>query len=41
LPKETQFLKIAREAGAKTLNGLNMLHAQADESYRIWMNSKT
>lgn len=41
LPAETSFLKTAKKQGAKTLNGLNMLHLQADESYNIWMSSKT
>lgn len=41
LPEETSFLKTAKLKGAKTLNGLNMLHLQADEAYSIWMNSKT
>lgn len=41
LPTQTQFLKVASEAGAHTMNGLQMLHLQADEAYRIWMNSET
>jgi shikimate dehydrogenase len=36
-PSETLFLKKGREAGAKTENGLNMLHIQAEKSWEIWM----
>jgi shikimate dehydrogenase len=41
LPEETSFLKTVKLKGAKTLNGLKMLHLQADEAHSIWMNSKT
>lgn len=41
LPPETQFLKAASKASANTINGLQMLHLQADEAYRIWMDSET
>ncbi len=41
LPEQTSFLMTAKKQGAKTLNGLNMLHLQADEAYNIWMSSKT
>ncbi len=35
-PEETQFLKNGREHGATTTNGLAMLHAQAEASWKIW-----
>lgn len=35
-PYETSFLKLARVAGAKTKNGLEMLHLQAEKSWEIW-----
>ncbi len=35
-PAETLFLKKGKEKGAKTMNGLQMLHLQAEESWRIW-----
>ena len=35
-PEETLFLKYGREHGAKTINGLTMLHAQAEASWEIW-----
>lgn len=35
-PEETKFLKLCRENGAKTKNGLEMLILQALESWRIW-----
>lgn len=35
-PKETILLKKARENGAWTLNGLTMLHQQAERSWEIW-----
>ena len=35
-PEETLFLKHGREHGAKTINGLTMLHAQAEASWEIW-----
>lgn len=38
-PKETLFLKNGKENGAVTLNGLTMLHQQAEMAWRIW-NSK-
>ena len=39
-PEETFFLKEMRERGAKTKNGLEMLQAQAEESWKIWSNIK-
>lgn len=35
-PEETLFLKEMRERGAKTKNGLEMLQAQAEESWKLW-----
>lgn len=35
-PQETLFLRHGREHGAQTINGLAMLHAQAEASWRIW-----
>jgi shikimate dehydrogenase len=35
-PEETTFLRRARIAGAKTRNGLDMLHLQAEKSWEIW-----
>lgn len=35
-PEETQFLKEGKARGAKTLNGLTMLHQQAEKAWEIW-----
>lgn len=35
-PEETLFLKKARQQGAVTKNGLEMLMIQAEESWKIW-----
>lgn len=35
-PKETLFLKLAREAGCATFNGLYMLMYQGAESFKLW-----
>lgn len=35
-PEETLFLRKGRAHGATTLNGLAMLHAQAEASWSIW-----
>lgn len=35
-PKETLFLKNAKAHGAKVLNGLTMLHQQAEKAWEIW-----
>lgn len=35
-PEETLFLQHGRDKGARTLNGLTMLHAQAEAAWRIW-----
>ena len=36
-PTETQFLKLAKQQGATTQNGLAMLYAQADATLKIWL----
>ncbi len=35
-PTETKLLKAAKEQNAWTLNGLTMLHQQAEKSWQIW-----
>ncbi len=35
-PAETEFLKAGKKYGAKTMNGLQMLHIQAEKSWEIW-----
>jgi len=35
-PEQTRFLHAAEGRGARTANGLTMLHAQAEASWRIW-----
>lgn len=35
-PEETLFLKKGKAKGAKTKNGLEMLHLQAEKSWEIW-----
>ena len=35
-PKETKFLNYGKALGCKTKNGLEMLHIQAEESWKIW-----
>ena len=37
-PAETAFLKEGLLRGAKTINGLAMLHAQAEAAWEIWQN---
>lgn len=39
-PPETKLLREAKRRGAKTANGLVMLHAQAEAAWRLW-NSDT
>lgn len=36
VPEESAFLKLAREVGCPTMNGLGMLLYQAAESFRLW-----
>lgn len=38
-PEETEFLRKAKGAGALTINGLSMLHLQAEKSWEIWQNN--
>lgn len=35
-PTETEFLKQGKSKGTATVNGLSMLHLQAEEAWRIW-----
>lgn len=35
-PRETRFLKMAREAGCETFNGMYMLLYQGAEAFRLW-----
>lgn len=35
-PEETLFLRNARSKGASTVNGITMLHEQAEASWKIW-----
>lgn len=35
-PAETEFLKRGKERGAATVNGLSMLHEQAEKAWEIW-----
>ena len=35
-PDETDFLKKGKEAGCRTINGMDMLILQAEEGWRIW-----
>lgn len=35
-PEQTAFLREGSQRGARTINGLQMLHLQADEAWRIW-----
>ena len=37
-PSETAFLKEGLTRGAKTMNGLAMLHTQAEAAWNIWQN---
>jgi shikimate dehydrogenase len=39
-PLETKFLAQGRSKGAKIINGLQMLHLQADKSWEIWNSDK-
>lgn len=35
-PEETQYLKHGKKAGSFTLGGLVMLHAQAEQAWKLW-----
>jgi shikimate dehydrogenase len=37
-PTETEFLKRGKQQGSTAINGLSMLHQQAEEAWRIWNN---
>jgi shikimate dehydrogenase len=37
-PEETLFLKKAKAVGARTKNGLEMLHLQAEMSWKVWIS---
>jgi shikimate dehydrogenase len=39
-PSETLFLKKGRDQGAITINGLQMLHLQAERSWEIWNDNR-
>ena len=39
-PEETAFLRHGMEQGAKTIGGLGMLKAQAEEAWRIWQEAE-
>lgn len=39
-PVTTEFLKRGEYKGAKTINGLQMLHLQADKAWEIWNSGK-
>lgn len=39
-PEQTLFLKKASEQGASTLNGLQMLYAQAEKAWEIWRDDR-
>ncbi len=39
-PKETKFLKVAKDKGARTANGLGMLLYQGMASFEIWTGEK-
>jgi shikimate dehydrogenase len=38
-PRDTLFLREAREAGCETINGIQMLVAQATEQFKLWTGS--
>ena len=35
-PRQTKFLQLGAERGARTIDGLTMFYAQAEESWHIW-----
>jgi shikimate dehydrogenase len=39
-PEETQFLEIGKQAGATTVNGMQMFEMQAEASWNIWNTKK-
>jgi len=40
-PAVTAFLQEGNSRGARTMNGLTMLHEQAEAAWRIWLDSTT
>ena len=38
-PRQTKFLQLGTERGAKTIDGMTMFEAQAEASWKIWNNS--
>jgi shikimate dehydrogenase len=38
-PQETNFLQSGKQKGATTVNGLGMLHSQAEENWKKWNES--
>lgn len=40
-PAKTEFLKLARKKGAKTINGLDMLVYQGMHSFKLWTGRKS
>lgn len=39
-PKETRFMQLGAQQGARVVNGLDMLHAQAETAWEIWNSDK-
>ncbi len=39
-PDETQFLKLGKAEGARTVNGIKMFELQAERSWKIWNKKK-
>lgn len=39
-PEQTTFLKLGKENGAATINGLRMLELQAERSWEIWTSTE-
>ncbi len=35
-PRQTKFLQLGAERGARTIDGLTMFHAQAEAAWKIW-----
>lgn len=40
-PAKTRFMELAEQQGATVINGLEMLHIQADEAWKIWNRQNT
>ena len=39
-PKETELLRIAKEAGCMTMNGMGMMLFQGDAAFELWTGQK-